>query len=76
MCECELEFLVMTLLTCYSFFFKLISDDIMQVNPHTHQVKLCDFGSAKVLVCRIVLKEEMFLSKWMLTIKINIFLAG
>ncbi|KAG5514093.1 hypothetical protein RHGRI_035482 [Rhododendron griersonianum] len=21
------------------------------VNPHTHQVKLCDFGSAKVLVC-------------------------
>jgi serine/threonine protein kinase len=21
-----------------------------QVNPHTHQVKLCDFGSAKVLV--------------------------
>lgn len=25
----------------------------MQVNPHTHQVKLCDFGSAKVLVCKI-----------------------
>lgn len=22
----------------------------VQVNPHTHQVKLCDFGSAKVLV--------------------------
>lgn len=22
----------------------------LQVNPHTHQVKLCDFGSAKVLV--------------------------
>ena len=22
----------------------------MQVNPHTHQLKLCDFGSAKVLV--------------------------
>ena len=21
------------------------------MNPHTHQVKLCDFGSAKVLVC-------------------------
>ncbi|KAJ6424406.1 hypothetical protein OIU84_025237 [Salix udensis] len=21
------------------------------VNPHTHQVKLCDFGSAKVLLC-------------------------
>ena len=24
---------------------------LVQVNPHTHQVKLCDFGSAKVLVC-------------------------
>lgn len=24
---------------------------LYQVNPHTHQVKLCDFGSAKVLVC-------------------------
>ena len=24
---------------------------LSQVNPHTHQVKLCDFGSAKVLVC-------------------------
>ncbi|KAK7843905.1 shaggy-related protein kinase ntk-1, partial [Quercus suber] len=23
---------------------------LVQVNPHTHQVKLCDFGSAKVLV--------------------------
>ena len=23
----------------------------MQVNPHTHQVKICDFGSAIVLVC-------------------------
>lgn len=22
----------------------------VQVNPHTHQLKLCDFGSAKVLV--------------------------
>uniref|UniRef100_A0A6N2LLK3 Protein kinase domain-containing protein n=2 Tax=Salix viminalis TaxID=40686 RepID=A0A6N2LLK3_SALVM len=22
-----------------------------EVNPHTHQVKLCDFGSAKVLLC-------------------------
>lgn len=22
----------------------------IQVNPHTHQLKLCDFGSAKVLV--------------------------
>ncbi|KAJ7563801.1 hypothetical protein O6H91_03G126500 [Diphasiastrum complanatum] len=24
--------------------------NILQVNPHTHQLKLCDFGSAKVLV--------------------------
>ncbi|KAM1023778.1 hypothetical protein ACFX2A_045608 [Malus domestica] len=23
---------------------------VIQVNPHTHQLKLCDFGSAKVLV--------------------------
>lgn len=28
-----------------------------QVNPHTHQVKLCDFGSAKVLVCNPSLVE-------------------
>jgi len=33
-------------------FLKLVSKIfLMQVNPHTHQVKLCDFGSAKVLVC-------------------------
>lgn len=25
-------------------------NSLFQVNPHTHQVKLCDFGSAKVLV--------------------------
>lgn len=31
--------------------WKLLADRIVvQVNPHTHQVKLCDFGSAKVLV--------------------------
>ena len=23
---------------------------ILQVNPHTHQLKICDFGSAKMLV--------------------------
>lgn len=30
----------------------LESDDsfLLQVNPHTHQLKLCDFGSAKKLV--------------------------
>ncbi|GJR83780.1 auxin efflux carrier [Tanacetum coccineum] len=27
-----------------------VSTDVQTVNPHTHQVKLCDFGSAKVLV--------------------------
>ena len=26
----------------------------MQVNPQTHQLKLCDFGSAKVLVSSLV----------------------
>lgn len=32
-------------------FWKLLVDKVVvQVNPHTHQVKLCDFGSAKVLV--------------------------
>lgn len=23
---------------------------VVQVNPHTHQLKICDFGSAKMLV--------------------------
>lgn len=35
-------------------FLFLVSDvilGILQVDPLTHQVKLCDFGSAKVLVC-------------------------
>lgn len=32
----------------------------VQVNPHTHQVKLCDFGSAKVLVCFINLVSFLF----------------
>ncbi|CAA0827261.1 Shaggy-related protein kinase alpha [Striga hermonthica] len=40
------------------------------VNPHTHQVKLCDFGSAKVLVCRINHKTSVGI-KWVLTFKIN-----
>ncbi|KAJ6917958.1 hypothetical protein NC651_012230 [Populus alba x Populus x berolinensis] len=30
------------------------------VNPHTHQVKLCDFGSAKVLVCFAPLYVYLF----------------
>ncbi|PPD81251.1 hypothetical protein GOBAR_DD21824 [Gossypium barbadense] len=29
------------------------------VNPHTHQVKLCDFGSAKVLVLGTPTREEI-----------------
>ena len=40
----------------------------VQVNPHTHQVKLCDFGSAKVLVryicwhfCPFLLKSFLFI---------------
>jgi len=33
-------------------FFELVSSCLpIQVDPLTHQVKLCDFGSAKVLVC-------------------------
>lgn len=35
-------------LTCCSSF-----SSIVQVNPHTHQLKICDFGSAKMLVCII-----------------------
>jgi serine/threonine protein kinase len=31
--------------------FELVSCLLIQVDPLTHQVKLCDFGSAKVLVC-------------------------
>lgn len=27
---------------------------LWQVNPHTHQLKLCDFGSAKVLVIFLI----------------------
>ncbi|PWZ33124.1 hypothetical protein Zm00014a_028341 [Zea mays] len=52
------------LLVCWRFFYFApvsFSDEIVwyleidfqtsvQVNPHTHQLKLCDFGSAKVLV--------------------------
>lgn len=32
----------------------------VQVNPHTHQLKLCDFGSAKVLVCFCLLWNFFF----------------
>lgn len=33
---------------------------LLQVNPHTHQVKLCDFGSAKVLVTNSFLTSLVF----------------
>lgn len=33
----------------------------LQVNPHTHQVKLCDFGSAKMLVCLYYTAGKSFL---------------
>ena len=41
----------------------------VQVNPHTHQVKLCDFGSAKVLVRYICLHFSPFLLKLFLFIQ-------
>jgi len=31
-------------------YFEIDFQTSLQVNPHTHQLKLCDFGSAKVLV--------------------------
>lgn len=31
-------------------YFEFDFQTSLQVNPHTHQLKLCDFGSAKVLV--------------------------
>lgn len=31
-------------------FISDFTDVVVQVNPHTHQLKICDFGSAKVLV--------------------------
>ena len=33
--------------TAFRFDFRSV---VLQVNPHTHQLKICDFGSAKVLV--------------------------
>lgn len=32
---------------------------LLQVNPHTNQLKLCDFGSAKMLVCYISTEFEL-----------------
>lgn len=36
---------------------------VLQVDPLTHQVKLCDFGSAKVLVCSSPTCSLFLLSK-------------
>ena len=41
----ETSFIYLSFFTCYV---------TMQVNPQTHQLKLCDFGSAKVLVSSLV----------------------
>ncbi|KAF5955249.1 hypothetical protein HYC85_008105 [Camellia sinensis] len=30
--------------------FRTIKNEVSTVNPHSHQLKLCDFGSAKMLV--------------------------
>lgn len=32
-----------------------------QVNPHTHQLKICDFGSAKMLVSYCSLSVSLFI---------------
>lgn len=54
------------------FSFSLISNVILcilQVDSHTHQVKLCDFGSAKMLVCWpycIVNQSNQFDSFWLI----------
>lgn len=44
----------------------------MQVNPHTHQVKLCDFGSAKVLVCYIYVSAFLLLPQ-IISFHLNFF---
>ena len=47
---------------------------LQQVNPHTHQLKLCDFGSAKVLVCAIIPRAEINFIPFETLIDIFIFL--
>jgi protein brassinosteroid insensitive 2 len=43
------------------FSSELVSSSLfnVQVDPLTHQVKLCDFGSAKVLVCCFSFLEDL-----------------
>lgn len=45
-CFPTLFFSFITWIVCLTYFMRTL-----QVDPLTHQVKLCDFGSAKVLVC-------------------------
>lgn len=46
---------------------------MLQVDPLTHQVKLCDFGSAKVLVC-VALPSLPFLYDRMMSTIIQEFI--
>lgn len=43
-------FKIFEIFCSFSYLETLADKIVVQVNPHTHQVKLCDFGSAKVLV--------------------------
>lgn len=49
-CGHDIKFIVMT---CNCFSETILG--FVQVDPLTHQVKLCDFGSAKMLVCLSVI---------------------
>lgn len=44
-------------------------DAYWQVNPHTHQLKVCDFGSAKMLVCIFI-----FLTYYSINLKWSVWL--
>lgn len=46
---------------------------LQQVNPHTHQLKLCDFGSAKVLVCAFIPRAEINVIPFITLIDIYVF---
>lgn len=54
----------MSIYLCFTFRRLTYEDLFLQVNPHTHQVKLCDFGSAKVLVT-IILYPFLFFAPQM-----------
>lgn len=50
----------MSIYSCFTFRRLTYEDLFLQVNPHTHQVKLCDFGSAKVLVTHYSISFSVF----------------